>query len=133
MYCRGCGYDLRKLDTTRCPECGRGFDPNDASTYHLSRPVKVWPYIAIWLGLTVFWLGFSYVSNEMNSDELVVERVGGSIGGQFEYYRNLTLLDRLIYTAIYYTAPSMFLCTPFFLLYCAIDYRRRRRTNVKQT
>jgi hypothetical protein len=36
MYCRGCGYDLRKLDTTRCPECGRGFDPADHKTYHRS-------------------------------------------------------------------------------------------------
>jgi hypothetical protein len=34
MYCRGCGYDLQKLDTDRCPECGRAFDPDDHKTYH---------------------------------------------------------------------------------------------------
>ncbi len=36
MYCRGCGYDLRKLDTNRCPECGRAFDTTDQKTYHLT-------------------------------------------------------------------------------------------------
>jgi hypothetical protein len=34
--CRGCGYDLRGLLSTRCPECGTGNDPakndDDASS-----------------------------------------------------------------------------------------------------
>ncbi len=44
-YCRGrnCGYDLRGLpaSTTRCPECGRPFDPADPKTYR-SRPLRRW-------------------------------------------------------------------------------------------
>ncbi len=31
--CLGCGYILDGLPEPRCPECGRGFDPNDALTY----------------------------------------------------------------------------------------------------
>ena len=28
-----CRYRLRGLEENRCPECGRGFDPNDPSTF----------------------------------------------------------------------------------------------------
>ncbi len=31
--CLGCGYQLRGLPVWRCPECGRAFDPNDATTF----------------------------------------------------------------------------------------------------
>lgn len=42
MYCRGCHYDLRKLTSRRCPECGRWFDPDNAKTYsRQSRPTPV--------------------------------------------------------------------------------------------
>ncbi len=27
LFCLGCGYDLRGIDSLRCPECGREFDP----------------------------------------------------------------------------------------------------------
>ena len=37
--CLGCGYILDGLPEPRCPECGRGFDPDDASTY--ARPLEV--------------------------------------------------------------------------------------------
>src|SRR5437016_3494707 len=30
--CPGCRYSLRGLTSNRCPECGRKFDPCDAST-----------------------------------------------------------------------------------------------------
>ena len=36
--CKSCGYALRDLETTRCPECGREFDPADATTMHLGQP-----------------------------------------------------------------------------------------------
>lgn len=29
----GCFYDLRGLTSTRCPECGRWFDPENTATY----------------------------------------------------------------------------------------------------
>jgi hypothetical protein len=32
-YCMHCGYNLNNLSGSRCPECGRDFDPNDDSTY----------------------------------------------------------------------------------------------------
>ncbi len=33
MYCRRCSYNLKQLDTPRCPECGRSFDPMNPATY----------------------------------------------------------------------------------------------------
>ena len=32
MFCIGCGYELIGLQESRCPECGRGFDPTDPAT-----------------------------------------------------------------------------------------------------
>ena len=40
-YCRGCNYNLHGLTASRCPECGREFDPTNRKTY-LSRPPRVW-------------------------------------------------------------------------------------------
>ena len=61
-YCRGCLYDLRGMPTnsqgtSACPECGRGFDPNNPKTT-LSRPMKTWRRVILrppWVltGLTV--------------------------------------------------------------------------------
>ncbi len=43
--CLGCGYALRELTSSRCPECGRSFDPADAATMRLVRaPSRV----ALW-------------------------------------------------------------------------------------
>jgi hypothetical protein len=33
MHCLTCNYDLSNLTEHRCPECGRDFDPDDASTF----------------------------------------------------------------------------------------------------
>jgi hypothetical protein len=33
MWCKNCGYALDGLSENRCPECGRGFDPNDNTTF----------------------------------------------------------------------------------------------------
>jgi len=38
MYCQNCHYDLRGQTVPRCPECGRGFDPEDAATYLATAP-----------------------------------------------------------------------------------------------
>ena len=38
MYCRKCFYALEGLDTNRCPECGRAFDPGDRRTYRRRPP-----------------------------------------------------------------------------------------------
>ena len=37
MHCIDCDYALKKLESNRCPECGRPFDPQNPSTY---RPVS---------------------------------------------------------------------------------------------
>lgn len=34
MRCIACDYLLKDLTERRCPECRRGFDPNDPSTFH---------------------------------------------------------------------------------------------------
>jgi hypothetical protein len=33
MYCRQCGYQLTGLSESRCPECGRAFDPANGQSY----------------------------------------------------------------------------------------------------
>jgi hypothetical protein len=44
MFCQGCGYNLFGLTSPQCPECGRPFDPNDASTFYgNAHPPKRWP------------------------------------------------------------------------------------------
>ena len=47
MRCPSCKYDLQNLTEHRCPECGREFDPNDASTFliHRSR-ARFWISVA---------------------------------------------------------------------------------------
>jgi hypothetical protein len=39
MYCRSCGYALIGLPSTRCPECGRDFDPSNRKSF-LARPPR---------------------------------------------------------------------------------------------
>ncbi|HWB19477.1 MAG TPA: hypothetical protein VG711_04185 [Phycisphaerales bacterium] len=34
MQCLECEYSLISLETNRCPECGRGFDPQKPWTFH---------------------------------------------------------------------------------------------------
>ncbi len=45
--CLGCNYPLRGLPANRCPECGRGFDPDDARTINVGRPIP--PFVRSWL------------------------------------------------------------------------------------
>ena len=45
-YCRQCGYSLYGLTESRCPECGKGFDPADPKTYrHAPKHGPLW----LWL------------------------------------------------------------------------------------
>ena len=37
--CLGCNYPLRGLHESRCPECGRAFDPDDPWTMNIGRPM----------------------------------------------------------------------------------------------
>jgi hypothetical protein len=33
IYCRGCWYDLRGIESGKCPECGRDFDPEQPCSF----------------------------------------------------------------------------------------------------
>ncbi len=41
-YCIGCGYLLNRLSKNICPECGRWFDPDDASTFEAESVPFAW-------------------------------------------------------------------------------------------
>jgi hypothetical protein len=41
-FCLGCGYALRGLQSRRCPECGRAFNPDDPATMSIGRPLRGW-------------------------------------------------------------------------------------------
>ncbi len=74
MYCRGCRYDLRHLPESRCPECGRDFDPSDPLTFSTFQSGKVgavaalfglldlprWVRIVIASGLTIAFAVLGY-------------------------------------------------------------------------
>ena len=48
-----CKYSLRGLQTYRCPECGRPFDPREPLSMDLGRPLERWA--VRWLGPTGKW------------------------------------------------------------------------------
>jgi hypothetical protein len=54
MYCRRCKYPLGALFESRCPECGRDFDPNDPRTF-ISDPPP-WAGQQFKARSTEFWL-----------------------------------------------------------------------------
>ena len=64
-YCRTCGYDLRGTVAAplRCPECGRGFDPDDPQSFrllplpHWTRHLRraLWTAAVLLLGLALTW------------------------------------------------------------------------------
>ena len=79
MYCLGCDYVLDGLASDRCPECGRGFDRSDVSTYAL-RPdqfeVRRVYVLACWLaGIHLIAMGLSavplFVSNYQVQEQLL--------------------------------------------------------------
>lgn len=65
-YCLGCRYDLRGLESNRCPECGRVFDPADARTWAASKERKGATAILIIIYLiplalsTALWVNFVF-------------------------------------------------------------------------
>jgi hypothetical protein len=50
--CLGCGYCLKGLAEQRCPECGKGFDPQNAATFI---PTESCPRGVIWLITPARW------------------------------------------------------------------------------
>lgn len=56
MHCLDCEYRLQGLDAVRCPECGRDFDPADASTFGARRRG---PRALVGFGLAILVLGLT--------------------------------------------------------------------------
>jgi hypothetical protein len=55
MWCKKCGYPLDGLSEKRCPECGRGFDPDDKESFVTeSRILREGHIYAIVLGIVAF-------------------------------------------------------------------------------
>ncbi len=45
-FCLKCGYVLDGLPENRCPECGRGFDPQKSDTWSDHKPSRLWSGVA---------------------------------------------------------------------------------------
>jgi hypothetical protein len=66
MFCRDCHYNLAGLPQQRCPECGRAFDPLDATTFVNSlrnRPVRA----RVRCGIVAAVFGMWYVFTMQNA------------------------------------------------------------------
>jgi hypothetical protein len=65
MRCLNCGYDLHGLPESRCPECGRAFDPNNAGTFDdgtrplwwriWAKPPRLWS-MCFAVGYLLWWI-----------------------------------------------------------------------------
>ncbi|MHC5002062.1 MAG: hypothetical protein ACYTJ0_02970 [Planctomycetota bacterium] len=62
MYCRSCHYRLDGLPAGKCPECARGFDPADPTSYEELPPHRKWLQYPVGIGsaavLGTVWLGY---------------------------------------------------------------------------
>jgi hypothetical protein len=47
VRCKTCHYSLLNLTKHRCPECGRPFDPRDASTFDVTVRAGLWANVVI--------------------------------------------------------------------------------------
>jgi predicted RNA-binding Zn-ribbon protein involved in translation (DUF1610 family) len=96
-YCLRCGYALQGLQDARCPECGKEFDPRDATTFS-SAPLRVrkMPLVLamylvpltlsslFWIRFEVNWMG--HVNPP--SASTVVRTVSLQACGPFAWYVN---------------------------------------------
>lgn len=57
VYCLNCQYDLRNLSRHRCPECGRGFDPDVPGSFSSEPgPRRRWPKFLVAISAAWFFL-----------------------------------------------------------------------------
>ena len=98
-YCIGCGQDLSDLppELTQCPRCGRGFEPDDPSSYMDQPPPperSFWlqrPRIAGYLLIGLYLLG-----------RLIVGATASGFGGRFG--------EVVLAFAVLALLPWMFIC-----------------------
>lgn len=81
MQCLTCKYDLAHLTPDsggdyRCPECGRAFDPQDASTYESGKPVLLGGIKYIILACLLF--NYIFIFFNAPSSALTFDHVFGS-------------------------------------------------------
>jgi len=53
-YCLTCRYCLNHLESNECPECGRGFDPDDEKTFAYTPNRFSWPRWELLPALVLF-------------------------------------------------------------------------------
>lgn len=55
MHCLSCGYDLQQLEEHRCPECGRGFSPDQPSSFGSADSFRLlrWARWSGWAGALI--------------------------------------------------------------------------------
>lgn len=54
--CITCDYSLHGLSESRCPECGRGFDPSDPETYRIGPRRSRLPAVLLCLSIVSPWV-----------------------------------------------------------------------------
>ena len=64
MICKTCHYSLQGLTRSphQCPECGRAFDPNRASTFTTSFRVRVRRHVLVIAIIVMVYLGLFTVA-----------------------------------------------------------------------
>lgn len=68
MYCCNCHYSLAGLTEPRCPECGHGFVPGDATTYLTSPQSMGWLHVPVGLAIVFGMVGLAlYLSGAMRA------------------------------------------------------------------
>jgi hypothetical protein len=102
--CLGCGYILDGLPEPRCPECGRGFDPDDAETFVESTTDARNCFLLAIAGLAVLALGLAIL--------LLARQIrsGGTVLPALEWMADLSLLLDLLGLSCAATALMRAVC-----------------------
>jgi hypothetical protein len=95
-FCRRCGYALIGISATKCPECGRSFDPSKPRTFARRPPRALWRWIRRLAGLILcltlivglvlgwFWYGWhreqQTISQLQHAEALIkIKQIGPSV------------------------------------------------------
>jgi hypothetical protein len=73
--CIGCGYALCGNTSVRCPECGREFDPADATTFDMGssrRALKTVEWMRVCLKLEIAFLVTAFLAGTSHFDQVAI-------------------------------------------------------------